>query len=214
MRASESAYQLLRDEIIQWKLEPGTPLGEVETSQRLGVSRTPLREALSRLIAEGLVRTGPGRTAVVTGLSRSDIVELFELREALETQAARLAARRRDATVFQALREDFVGVARSDNRASADERPYDLADALDIAIDEAAGSVYLQGALRDLRGHLARVRRSAHSNADRLSRATSEHILIVDAILAQDEALAASATAVHLHNSLANVLASLPPEEE
>ena len=90
MRASETAYQLLRDEIIQWKLEPGTPLGEVETSQRLGVSRTPLREALSRLVAEGLVRTGPGRTAVVTSLSRDDIVELFELREALETQSARL----------------------------------------------------------------------------------------------------------------------------
>jgi DNA-binding GntR family transcriptional regulator len=210
MRASETAYQLLRDEIIQWKLEPGTPLGEVETSVRLGVSRTPLREALSRLTAEGLVRTGPGRTAVVTSLSRRDIVELFELREALETQAARLAARRRDAAVFEALRDDFVSATRSD---SAEDRPYDLADALDVAIDAAADSVYLQGALRDLRGHLARVRRSAHSNAERLSRATNEHVLIVDAILAQDEALAASATSVHLHNSLANVLASLPEDE-
>ena len=212
MRASESAYQLLRDEIIQWKLEPGTPLGEVETSQRLGVSRTPLREALSRLIAEGLVRTGPGRTAVVTSLSRRDIVELFELREALETQAARLAARRRDASVFESLRDEFVGV-RSVNGESPEDRPYDLADALDVAIDGAAASVYLQSALRDLRGHLARVRRSAHSNADRLGRATSEHILIVDAILAQDEALAASATSVHLHNSLANILESLPEGE-
>jgi GntR family transcriptional regulator, rspAB operon transcriptional repressor len=216
MRASETAYQLLRDEIIQWKLEPGTPLGEVETSQRLGVSRTPLREALSRLIAEGLVRTGPGRTAVVTSLSRSDIVELFELREALETQAARLAARRRDAAVFEALRAEFVTGVRDTGAAdtgAAEERPYDLADALDVAIDQAAGSVYLRAALRDLRGHLARVRRSAHSNADRLARATSEHILIVDAILAQDEALAASATSVHLHNSLANVLGALPAGE-
>jgi DNA-binding GntR family transcriptional regulator len=209
MRASETAYHLLRDEIIQWKLEPGTPLGEVETSLRLGVSRTPLREALSRLTAEGLVRTGPGRTAMVTSLSRRDIVELFELREALETQAARLAARRRDAAVFEALRADFLSGVRTDGPPSED-RPYDLADALDAAIDEAADSVYLQGALRDLRGHLARVRRSAHSNADRLNRATNEHILIVDAILAQDETLAASATSVHLHNSLANVLASLP----
>jgi DNA-binding GntR family transcriptional regulator len=212
MRASETAYQLLRDEIIQWKLPPGTPLGEVETSQRLGVSRTPLREALSRLIAEGLVRTGPGRTAVVTSLSRHDIVELFELREALETQAARLAARRRDAAVFEALRAEFVTSIRGADADAPEDRPYDLADALDVAIDAAAGSIYLQGALRDLRGHLARVRRSAHSNADRLRLATNEHVLIVDAILAQDEALAASATSVHLHNSLANVLASLPDE--
>jgi DNA-binding GntR family transcriptional regulator len=214
MRASESAYQLLRDEIIQWTLEPGTPLGEVETSLRLGVSRTPLREALSRLTAEGLVRTGPGRTAVVTSLSRRDIVELFELREALETQAARLAARRRDASVFEAMRRDFVGGADDTKGESSEDRPYDLADALDVAIDEAVGSVYLQSALRDLRGHLARVRRSAHSNAARLGRATSEHILIVDAILAQDEALAASATSVHLHNSLANILEGLPNEGE
>jgi DNA-binding GntR family transcriptional regulator len=211
MRASETAYQLLRDEIIQWKLEPGTPLGEVETSLRLGVSRTPLREALSRLIAEGLVRTGPGRTAVVTGLSRSDIVGLFELREALETQSARLAARRRDPRVFEALRADFVaGGDASTTVEFAEDRPYYLADALDSAIDEAASSVYLSGALRDLRGHLARVRRSAHSNSDRLARASSEHVLIVDAILDADEALAASATSVHLHNSLANILASLP----
>jgi GntR family transcriptional regulator, rspAB operon transcriptional repressor len=217
MRASETAYQLLRDEIIQWKLEPGTPLGEVETSLRLGVSRTPLREALSRLIAEGLVRTGPGRTAVVTSLSRADIVELFELREALETQSARLAARRRDASVFESLRADFLAGTHASKGASsvaAEDRPYVLADALDLAIDEAAASVYLRGALRDLRGHLARVRRSAHSNSERLARATTEHILIVDAILAQDEVLAASATSVHLHNSLENILGSLPEDAE
>jgi DNA-binding GntR family transcriptional regulator len=217
MRASETAYQLLRDEIIQWKLEPGTPLGEVETSLRIGVSRTPLREALSRLIAEGLVRTGPGRTAVVTSLSRRDIIELFELREALETQSARLAARRRDAEVFESLRVDLLAgtrAAKGDSSVAAEDRPYVLADALDLAIDEAAASIYLQGSLRDLRGHLARVRRSAHSNSERLARATTEHILIVDAILAQDEALAASATSVHLHNSLENILASLPEDAD
>jgi DNA-binding GntR family transcriptional regulator len=216
MRASESAYELLRDEIIQWKLEPGTPLGEVETSQRLGVSRTPLREALSRLSAEGLVRTGPGRTAVVSSLSRADIVGLFELREALETQSARLAARRRDQSVFEALRVDFLAGGNESTPTtvgSEDDRPYALADALDRAVDQAAGSVYLSGALRDLRGHLARVRRSAHSNADRLAHASDEHLLIVDAILASDEALAASATSVHLHNSLANILASLPESD-
>jgi DNA-binding GntR family transcriptional regulator len=110
------------------------------------------------------------------------------------------------------LRAEFVSNIREADADVPEDRPYDLADALDVAIDDAAGSVYLQGALRDLRGHLARVRRSAHSNADRLRLATSEHVLIVDAILAQDEALAVSATSVHLHNSLANVLASLPDE--
>ncbi len=65
MRASEVAYSRLRDDIIHWRLEPGTPLGEVELSERLAVSRTPVREALSRLIAEGLVSNDSGRTAIV-----------------------------------------------------------------------------------------------------------------------------------------------------
>lgn len=214
MRASEVAYRRLRDDIIAWRLEPGTPLGEVETAERIGVSRTPVREALSRLAAEGLVDTDSGRTARVSALSRESIQQLFELREALEVQAARLAAKRRDAAVFESLRADFLEqptTTASPTDERTDERTYVLADALDSAIDDAAGSLYLQGALRDLRGHLARVRRNAHSNPARLERATAEHVLIIDAILAQDENLAAQATAVHLHNSLVNVLSTLPP---
>lgn len=213
MRASEVAYRRLRDDIIQWRLEPGTPLGEVETAERIGVSRTPVREALTRLAAEGLVDSGTGRTARVSALSRDSIQQLFELREALETQAARLAARRRDASVFEALRAEFLErqLPTPAESPSDDQRTYVLADALDSAIDDAAGSAYLANALRDLRGHLARVRRTAHSNPVRLERATAEHVLIIDAILAQDENLAAQATAVHLHNSLVTVLATLPP---
>ena len=216
MRASEVAYRRLRDDIIQWRLEPGTPLGEVETAERIGVSRTPVREALSRLAAEGLVDTGTGRTARVSAHSRDSIQQLFELREALETQAARLAAKRRDAAVFESLRAEFLTTPPTTAAPDApadDQRTYVLADALDAAIDDAADSAYLRTALRDLRGHLARVRRNAHSNPGRLERATAEHVLIIDAILAGDENLAAQATAVHLHNSLVNVLSTLAPND-
>src|SRR5690606_27242041 len=95
VRASDVAYARLRSEIIDWQLEPGTPLSEIETAERLGVSRTPVREALARLTAEGLV-SSVGRTARVAPLSLELVIELYELREALETHAARLAARRRD----------------------------------------------------------------------------------------------------------------------
>lgn len=209
MRASEIAYSRLRDEIIQWSLEPGTPLGEVETAARLGVSRTPLREALSRLTAEGLVSAGSSRTAMVSPLSRENVLELFELREALETQAARLAARRRNPEVFESLKASFLAGPSVDVPVDP-EKPYFLADALDAAIDEAMDSSLLKSALNDLRGQLKRLRRNAHSNSSRLSRATTEHLLIVEAILNQDEMLAAQATAVHLHNSLENILATLP----
>lgn len=209
MRASDIAYSRLRGEIIDWTLAPGTPLGEIETAERLGVSRTPVREALSRLTAEGLVTSG-GRTSRVAPLSRRHIVELFELREALETQAARLAARRRHPAAFERLREAF-GALSARGGAHDLDRYYALASELDAAIDEAADSGALRSALRDLRGQLQRARRSSHDDRDRLDQAAREHILIVDAILAGDELLAAQATAVHLHTSLEHILASLPP---
>src|SRR6478752_2724508 len=102
MRASDKAYAALRDDIIEWRLAPGTVLAEVEQSERLGVSRTPLREALGRLTAEGLTTAG-GRGVVVTDISLEDIDELFELRQTLEGKAAALAARRGDTATFERL---------------------------------------------------------------------------------------------------------------
>ena len=75
MRASDKAYSKLFHEIVDGDIAPGTVLAEVEQSTRLGVSRTPLREALSRLIADGLVESAPGRGVVVTEISLENITE-------------------------------------------------------------------------------------------------------------------------------------------
>lgn len=205
IRASDAAYARLRSEIIEWTLAPGTPLGEIETSERLGVSRTPLREALSRLTAEGLV-INQGRTSRVAPLARHDIVELFELREPLETQAARLAARRRSVEPFEMLRAALV-----ENMSAAPKdgvaRHYELSAVLDREIDRAIESRFLSASLQEMRGSLQRIRRVARQDRERLDQANREHLLIVDAILGSDDLLASQATAIHLHNSLANVLA-------
>jgi DNA-binding GntR family transcriptional regulator len=209
MRASEIAYERLREDIIQWRLQPGATLGEVELSERLGVSRTPVREALLRLTVEGLVTTDGGRTATVSVVSLDHIRDLYELREALETQAARLAARRRDLSVFQALREEFLLETAGAGPAGS-EQSYCVGPHLDAAIYKAAGSVYLINALHELRGPLERIRRYAHSSPGRPSESTAEQLLILDAIIEGDETLAAQATAVHLHKSLTDVLRSVP----
>ncbi len=73
----------------------------------------------------------------------------------------------------------------------------------------AMSNAHLRSALRDIRGHLARLRRHAHSNPERLQQASGEHLLIVNAIIRQDEVLAAQATAVHLRNSLDHILSTL-----
>ena len=90
MRASDRAYRTLLDEIQSGALQPGAVLAEVEQSLRLGVSRTPLREALGRLAADGLVVQASARVTVVSDIDAGDIRELFEVRRALEETAALL----------------------------------------------------------------------------------------------------------------------------
>lgn len=213
MRASDRAYSQLREEILNWRLLPGTPLSETELADRLGVSRTPLRAALARLALEGLVDTSRGRTGVVSEVSAESITELFELREALETQAARLAARRRSPQVFDDLARRFGEVRRMSSADDIDAY-YLLVREFDDALDVALGNQAFRGALDGVRLHLARARRIATDNPERLVRSAEEHRLICGAIRDGDAALAASATTVHLSASLTTILTTLDARVE
>lgn len=211
MRASDRAYRTLLDEIQSGTLAPGTILGEVEQSSRLGVSRTPLREALSRLGADGLVVQQSPRVTVVSDIDAGDIRELFEVRRALEETAARLAAARGDRAAFAALAEEF-SAAELDGRPGLDAY-YALIARFDAELDTAVANDYLAGALRSIRTHLVRVRRLARDNPDRLAASVAEHALIASAIAAGDSDLAAHATHVHLHNALTSILDSVTDAE-
>ncbi|PFG29461.1 GntR family transcriptional regulator [Paramicrobacterium agarici] len=215
MRASDRVYAVLREEILDGALPPGTTLTEVEQSTRLGYSRTPVREALGRLTADGLVEAASARALVVTDVSGDDISALYELREALEVSAARLAAKRRDQRVFADLHDRFAHAALLvDGGDTGLQRYYDLVAELDAAIDAATGNAYLTQALRSVRLHSARVRRSAQRNPERLRQAASEHLLICQAIRDGDVALAGHATHVHLSLSRANALAASTHSEK
>ena len=210
MRASDRAYSALREQILDGELSPGSVLGEVEQSTRLGVSRTPLREALARLSADGLVSTHSGRGVVVTDVDLGRIAEFFEVRSALEEQAARLAARRRDRAVFESLRAEFERA----HELLVDDDParhgyYELVARLDAAIDEATHNPLLVSTLAGVRTHVARIRRLSHDDPERLREAAREHLVIVDAIVDGSESLAAHATQLHLYRSLKNILGSI-----
>lgn len=207
-RASDRAYRTLLEEIQSGALPAGAVLGEVEQAARLGVSRTPLREAIRRLAADGLVAQQSPRVTVVTDVDAGDIRELFELRRALEESAARLAAKRGDAEEFAALTTEF---ARVEIGAASDrDAYYALIARFDKAIDRAVDNSYLTSALRTVRTHLVRVRRMARDKPARLAESVAEHRLIASALAARDGDLAAHATHVHLHNALTNILDSLP----
>lgn len=214
MRASDRVYAVLREEILAGALPPGTVLTEVEQGRRLDVSRTPVRGAFTRLLADGLVRSQSPRVLVVSEISTERVVQLYELREALETQAAALAAMRREATQFEAIRTRLLGAPQLLELGDAGVIEYfELVDALDRAIDEAAASEYLSVALESCRLHSSRVRRLSSHNPERLREAASEHLGVVDAILARDPRLASHATHFHLHRSLTTALASLQAHE-
>lgn len=202
MRARDRAYAQLREDILDGLLAPGAVLAEVEQGLRLGMSRTPVREALARLVADGLVEPLAGRGLVVSALSAAGVRELYELREALERQAVRLAATRGEPAAFTALAVRFAD-APALLGAGEDglRRYYDLVGDFDAALDAAVANSYLVQALAGVRLHLARVRRLARHDRERLVEAAGEHRLIAEAVAAGDAALAASAVRVHLHHS-------------
>ncbi|MGQ7312180.1 GntR family transcriptional regulator [Microbacterium arabinogalactanolyticum] len=207
MRASERAYAALLDEIQSGALPSGAVLAEVEQAARLGVSRTPLREALRRLAADGLAVQQSPRVTVVADLDADDIRSLFEIRRALEETAARLAAQRGDASAFTALAAEFAHVDL--DGAEGRDAYYALIARLDAQVDASHGNDYLTSALRTVRTHLVRVRRMARDKPERLAASASEHQLIARALASRDAELAAHATHVHLHNALDSILTSL-----
>jgi len=207
MKASDRAYEALRRDIVEWRLSPGTALPEVELGERLGLSRTPVREAIARLSADGLAVQQAGRLVVAPVLPDA-VDRLFDARQVLEVATARLAASSptRDASGFAALAEAFDAVGAPTNPASpAPSEYYELAARLDERLDEAAANPYLAQALRGLRLHLARVRRWSQGDPARLAASAGEHAAIARAVAAGDPELAAATTVMHLHHSHAHI---------
>lgn len=213
MRASDKAYEALRTDIVEWRLRPGAVLGEVEQAERLGVSRTPLREALARLTADGLAVQQRGRGVVVSDVSHEHVDDLFALRRALEVESARIAARKADPKTFLSLRQRFVE-AGSPSDTDSREAYYQLAGELDQSIDAAVNNPYIEQSLRSLRVHLARVRRLAQDDPERLATSALEHAAIAEAIAAQNPEVAAAATQLHLHHSLEHIKNHAGPRED
>lgn len=125
----ERAYVLIQQKIARAELVPGAAVSEVSLAKELGSSRTPIREALGQLVAEGLLEQTPNRGAVVVQLKRQDIIDLYELREALEVYAVgKVAQRANSGSEIERLKKLVAEIAelRSElaraNRSELSER--------------------------------------------------------------------------------------------
>ncbi len=192
-------YERVRDEIVSGALRPGEQLVEARIAADLGVSKTPVREALIRLQRDGLVEIEPYRGARVLEPSATDIREILELRLLIECQIARDLAAHRPAGVLKAL-ESSVAESRTALATGDTPRVLDSLTAFSDILAEACGNSRMLKLLVDLRSVLLVIGKTSLRAPGREERSIAEHEAIVAAIRNGDEEEAATATARHIHS--------------
>jgi DNA-binding GntR family transcriptional regulator len=194
---SQRAHAFLREEILSNRLPPGTELQELALSHQLGVSRGPIREALGRLAAEGLVTVRPRRGAVVHSLSSGEFLEAYQVREALEVLAVRLAVPRLGPDGLAQLQGLIDKMAA--RAASGHVTEFFEANSLfHETFVQLSGNEKLQEVYRRLIGQMHRYwRRSLVLRGD-LRRSVSEHRAILRAARKGDAEKAAALMAEHI----------------
>ena len=154
----QRVHDHLRDEILSGRLKPGAELAEVALSEQLGVSRGPLREAIGRLASEGLVTVRPRRGAVVRSLSKDEFLGLYQVREALEMLAVRLAVPRLGAEDVARARRDCVERMAAHAERDEVEEFFEANSAFHVRLVEAAGNAKLLELYEQLLAQLDRYR--------------------------------------------------------
>ncbi|NEE00708.1 GntR family transcriptional regulator [Phytoactinopolyspora halotolerans] len=196
VRVGERVYRALRHRIVMGELEPGERLSVPALARALGVSRSPVRDAVLQLVREGLAAETLNRGAIVASISRNDLVSLYEAREALEGMAARLATpnfthelRRRLLTI---LTEHDEAVAGGDF-----DRHIEVDAAFHFQIRAAAGSPVIARMLDEIQGKVMIAMRST-SVSGGMDRAVQDHRRIFEAIAAGDPDASEAAARRHI----------------
>ncbi|MBN9496580.1 MAG: GntR family transcriptional regulator [Alphaproteobacteria bacterium] len=201
------AVDALRQMILDGELPPGARLSERALGERLGVSRTPLREALRMLASEGLVRHEPNRGAVVAPLDRADIEATFELLAALEGLAGELAARRIDAAQLAEIKALHFEMRA--HHARGDRAAYFRANQeIHRHIAAAAANPVLVETFERLNARVKRVRYAANLTPERWAKAVEEHERMIAALDARDGAALRAILEAHLAGKRQSVLAA------
>lgn len=211
---SERARLVIEDLIHQGELLPGAGLDERELAEQLGMSRTPIREAIQQLQVQGLVRTIPRHGAFVAKLSIRELLSMLELLAELEASCARFASRR----ISAAQQADLV-TARDHCREAAQRRDfadYEIANqAFHQVLYEACNNRYLTDQILAIRRRTGIYRRNLFEKTGRMAVSVAEHRVIADAVMAGDERAAEEAARGHIvigGPGFAEFISTIPPE--
>lgn len=197
--SGETAFDALLGAIRSGEYTPGDRLREEEVGERLNLSRTPVREALRRLEAEGIVEHRPRQGASIRELGHSEVVELYEMRAVLERTAAEMAAKHGSEAEFDALSalNDQILAERA-NPARAAAINQDFHRGLYLA----CRNRFLLEAARALNNSLLLLGPTTFTDADRVDVVAREHGAIIEALRAGDREGAGKAAEAHLATSL------------
>ena len=193
-----AAYRRLLDEIRRGDLAPGARLRETELAERLGISRTPVREAIRMLEADDLVTHQPRLGATVRRLDHAEVVELYEMRAVLEGTAARLAARGASMVEIEELAGLNVVMAAAKSGAEA----RDLNRQFHRALHEAARNRFLIRSMAAIQKTLLILGPTTLTDPARATEVVEEHATILTALANRDGARAESAMRGHIEAAL------------
>lgn len=190
----QGAYRRLLEEIRRGDLPPGARLREIELAERLGISRTPVREAIRQLESDGLVVHLPRQGATVRSLDYPEIMELYEMRAVLEGTAARFAARAAsdvELAELRALNEEMA-------RAGHGRHAYELNRQFHLTLLDAAKNRFLVKATNAIQKTLLILGPTTLVEPQRAEQAAVEHARILDALEARDGARAETEMRSHI----------------
>jgi DNA-binding GntR family transcriptional regulator len=214
----DAVYAQILEKIVDGTFPVGHALRESELAARFGVSKTPLRDALVRLQADGLVSIPPYRSAVVVGYSRQDLREIYEVRELLEGACAREAAltiSTDDLAELSAVMSDSAACIAGGRVAGGRE------EALAVLIDRFDTIMYVQSRNRrinemvaNIRYHIQRIGRLTTRIPGRMVKSVAEHQVIYEAIVQRDGPAAEAAMRRHILSVMADQLVSIGESAE
>jgi DNA-binding GntR family transcriptional regulator len=194
---SQRVYEHLRDEILADHLLPGTELSEVALSKELAISRGPIREAMGRLAAEGLITMRPRRRAEVRSLTPQELIDAYQVREALEVMAVRLLIRRVTEADLARL-EELIDQMAAHSAKGAVREFFTANVSFHELLCELSGNPKLQEVHHRLEGEIGRFQNRTLALRGSMDDSLTEHRAILAAVRLRDADRAAALTAEHI----------------
>lgn len=200
-------FHRLREDILNGSYREYEELREAAIAEEMGVSRTPVREALRQLELEGLVQIIPNKGAYVTGITVKDVKDIYAIRSLLEGLCARWATQNISPEQMEEMEENVylsafhAGKGHAEQLAELDNRFHEI-------MYEASGSKMLEHVLREFHEYVLRVRKKTLSDGARSVQSNEEHRRIMEAIRDKNAELAEQLANAHIRNAYSNMVKS------